>query len=201
MKREFNRIVLFLGFLTAIVGLWITALKSPAFVGLDFSVIAVILAFSFVNASNCVLKIVGYSLCGVLGANGLRAMLQLIGGVEEYFSIGSFVMSLGMVIMSIAALIYLVVLILGFLGFVKKSANGRHAEDSCLWTELGRYKEMLEDGILTEEEFVELKQRAMEGSSNQSPSMDDLKKWKKLLDQQVINQEEFATIKKNIFSK
>ena len=56
-------------------------------------------------------------------------------------------------------------------------------------------------GILTEEEFVELKQRAMEGSGNQSPSMDDLKKWKKLLDQQVINQEEFSTIKRNIFSK
>ena len=199
MKKEVNKIILFLGFLMAMVGLWLTALNNPSFTALSFTMITVILAFAFVNATNNVLKIVGYSLCGTLGASGIYALLVELSAM--YISIGAVLMAVGMILMALAALIYLVAFLLGFFGFVKKNEKGGDNEVSCLWTELGRYKEMQADGILTEDEFVELKQRAMDGSGNQSPSMDDLKKWKKLLDQQVITEEEFGAIKKNIFAK
>lgn len=197
MKKEINKIVLFLGFLTTVVGFWISVFTDYVFGGLNLTVIAVLLAFAFVNASNNVLKIVGYSLNVILGAIGLKAMLTL--GV--YFSVGTLVMSIGMLIMTLATVIYFVVFLLNYFGFVKTGTKNDVADAPCLWNELSRYKEMLADGIITADEFSELKQKAMEDADIQTPSIDDLKKWKKLLDQQIITDEEFASVKKNIFAK
>ena len=193
MKKEFNKIVAFIGFLTTLVGLWIGAFITYAYQGLNLVVIAVILAFAFINASNNVLKIVGYSLNVVLGAIGINAILIP-------FNVGTLVASIGMMIMTLATLIYFVMFVLSFFGFVKAAKDGGK-DAPCLWNELGRYKEMLTDGILTQDEFTELKQKAMENANVDVPSIDDLKKWKKLLDQQVITEDEFASIKKNIFAK
>ena len=199
MKKEFNKIVLFVGFLTVLVGIWISVFTSLVFEGLSATALAVILSFAFVNSSNKVLKTVGYSISAVLGAIGVNAIFTMF--IEGYIDIGAFVLAVGMVIMAFAALVYLFVFVLNYFGFVKKGQKEASKESVCLWNELIRFKEMQEDGILTSDEFSDLKQKAMDSAETVAPSMDDLKKWKKLLDQQVITEEEFASIKKNIFAK
>lgn len=201
MKKEINKIVLFLGFLTTVAGVWVSAFTDYVRDAITLTMIAAVLAIAFVNASNNVLKTVGYSLSAVLGAIGLDSIILMFNSKTYIISTGTFVTSIGMVIMSLGTLIYFVVFVLNFFGFVKTRAKNAPADAPCLYNELSRYKEMLGDGILTEEEFSELKQKAMDGADMQVPSMDDLKKWKRLLDQQVITQEEFASIKKNIFAK
>ena len=194
MKKEVNKIVSFLGFLTALAGIWISAFSAISFGGFDLTVIALILALAFVNASNNVLKIIGYSLNACLGAIGLGTLIRI-----PYLDIGTRVMAIGMLIMTLATIIYFFVFLLGYFGFVKQK-DKKAEEGSSLWNELNRYKELQEEGILTAEEFADLKQKAMDGADTSVPTMDDLKKWKKLLDQQVITAEEFASIKKNIFA-
>lgn len=199
MKKEVNKIIMFLGFLVTIVGAWVGVLtvKDYIFNTLNLTVIAVILAFAFVNSSNNVLKNVGYSLSAFVGAIGLDLILDM----GKKLKVGMLIMPVGMIIMALATVIYFVVFLLKFFGFVKVDGKNSVGDAPCLWNELGHYKEMLTDGILTEDEFSDLKQKAMENADIQAPSMDDLKKWKKLLDQQIITEEEFAAIKKNIFAK
>ena len=60
---------------------------------------------------------------------------------------------------------------------------------------------MLQDKILSEEEFDSLKQKTLANAEAKAISIDDLKKWKKLLDQQIITEAEFKQIKDNIFNK
>lgn len=194
MKKEVNKIVLFIGFLTAIAGIWISAFSAGNFGGMDITVIALVLALAFVNASANVLKIIGYSLNVLLGAIGLSALIKM-----PRMDIGTIVIAIGLLIMTLATVIYFFVFLLGYFGFVKQKGK-KASEAPSLWNELNRYKEMQEDGILTDDEFSDLKQKAMDGADASVPTMDDLKKWKKLLDQQVITAEEFASIKKNIFS-
>ena len=198
MKKEFNKIVLFIGLLVTMVGFWLRSFGST-FVGLDFTLIVMICAFGFVLVTNTVLKTMGYCLSATFGAIGISNILKMTAANE--LSIGLLTMSIGMIVMSLAAVIYFVRFLLGYFGFVKKIDKQGNLNEDCLWKELSRYKELLEDGILTEEEFSELKQRAMDGADRESTSMDDLKKWKKLMDQQVIDAEEFSSIKKNIFAK
>ena len=194
MKKEVNKIIAFLGFLAALTGIWFSAFSALTFGGVNMTVIALILAFAFVNASNNVLKIIGYSLNVCLGAIGMSNLVRL-----PYVDVGTLVMAIGMLIMTLATVIYFFVFLLGYFGFVKQK-DKKSSEAPSLWSELNRYKEMEEDGILTAEEFSDLKQKAMDGADTTVPTMDDLKKWKKLLDQQVITAEEFASIKKNIFA-
>lgn len=199
MKKEFNKIVLFVGFLTALVGIWVSVFTSLVFQGLSITALAVILSFAFVNSTNKALKTVGYSISAVLGAIGTNVILTMF--IEEAIDIGAFIFAVGMVIMAFAALVYLFVFVLNYFGFVKNGQKEASKESACLCNELIRFKEMKEDGILTADEFSDLKQKAMDGAETTTSSMDDLKKWKKLLDQQVITEEEFASIKKNIFAK
>ena len=194
MKKEVNKIIAFLGFLAALTGIWLSSFSALTFGGINLTVIALILALAFVNASNNVLKIIGYSLNVCLGAIGMSNLVRL-----PYVDIGTLVMAIGMLIMTLASVIYFFAFLLGYFGFVKQK-DKKSSEAPSLWSELNRYKEMEEDGILTAEEFSDLKQKAMDGADTTVPTMDDLKKWKKLLDQQVITAEEFASIKKNIFA-
>ena len=199
MKKELNKIILFIGFLVVVVGAWIVAFDvAPRVLVSTFSLpmIAAVLALAFVNSANNSLKTVGYSLAILLGAFGLRMIW-----FDWLYTTGELISAIGFIIMALATVCYLIVRLLALFGFVKKTRNHASSESICLWNELTRYKEMLEDGILTEEEFSELKQKAMTGADAKEPTMDDLKKWKKLLDQQIINDEEFIAIKKNIFAK
>ena len=200
MKKEFNKIILFIGLAVAIIGVWYMAIASElSFLMNAFSVplIAAILAFTFVCTSKDSLKTVGYALSALLGAHGLRTIVLFDG----YIRISEMITAVGFIIMSLATVCHLIMILLGLLGFVKKNRNNATADANGLCDELTHYKELLKDGILNEEEFAELKQKAMEGADQKAPTMDDLKKWKKLLDQQVINDEEFVAIKKNIFAK
>ena len=117
MKKEFNKIVLFVGFLTVLVGIWISVFTSLVFEGLSATALAVILSFAFVNSSNKVLKTVGYSISAVLGATGIGAILAML--IEGYIDIGAFISAVGMVLMAFAALVYLFVFVLNYFGFVK----------------------------------------------------------------------------------
>ena len=196
MKKEFNKIVLFIGFLATIVGLWISIFTGYVFMGLDLAIISVILALAFVNATNNVLKIVGYSLNVVTGAIGLRALCLM-----PYFDLGTLIMAIGMMIMTFASIVYFFGFLLAYLGFVKASETESGGEDSHLFNELVRYKEMQDEGILSADEFADLKQNVMGAIDDVKLTMDDLKKWKNLLDQNVITEAEFTYIKKNIFAK
>ena len=69
-------------------------------------------------------------------------------------------------------------------------------------SQLGKYKEMEKENIITDEEFVQLKGQALQSiGDNNRLTFEDLKKWKKLLDQQVLTEEEFSQLKSKIFNK
>ena len=85
--------------------------------------------------------------------------------------------AVGMLIMGSAVLLYTLLLILKVFGFVKNSTFDEICTSTTL-DELGRYKEMLHDKILTEDEFDKLKQKVLSNAESRAVSMDDLKKWK-----------------------
>lgn len=195
MKKELNKVIMFIGFVVTIVGLIICAAADGANFASVFtlSTIAAVLAVTFIFAKNDIVKNVGYGLAGLLGVYGI-GMMQ----VSEDFMVAS----VGMIVMFVAAVIYFFVVCLKFFGFVKK---GEH-EEACgnvgnLLNTLSAYKEMQQEKVLSDEEFAELKQKIFETADKKTVSLDDLKKWKKLLDQGVITEEEFTQIKSGIFSK
>ena len=103
MKKALDKTVLFLGLLTIITGFWISALTNLTFSVLNQNLILVVLAVAFANCSTKALKIVGYSLSAILGTFGVKTFIML-----DYSDIGTVVMSVGQIIMSLAAVIYLV---------------------------------------------------------------------------------------------
>ncbi len=200
MKKEVNKIILTLGFITSMVGLWYNAINgnlNRVVYAFEVSMLAAVLAIAFIFASNTTLKNLGYGLTALLGATGIRSIILMDGNIY----IGLLIPAIGFIIMSLSGILYLFALLFKFFGFVKKNDQQNCLVSSGLLNELARYKEMQDDKVLTEEEFSELKQRAMENTDNKISSVEDLKKWKKLLDQQIITEEEFANIKKNIFAK
>ena len=193
MKKEVNKIVLVIGFIVAIIGIYISAFADTIVSFTSFiwatANIATILAVTFVFAKNEVVKNIGYILALFLGANGL---LNILVNVDT----GIFVSSVGYVIMATGALIYYVIFILKFFGFVKIKNNSRTKKETII-DELNGYAELKKDGVITDEEFIEIKQSIFNGTDNKKDSyIDDLKKWKKLLDQQIITETDFTEIKK-----
>ena len=193
MKKEVNKIILVIGFIIALVGTYISMLIDDISL-INYlwatSNIAVILAVTFIFSKNEIIKNVGYILALYLGANG--TFYVLLGP-----DIGALVVSIGYIIMAVGALIYYVIFILKFFGFVKVGYTSKTRKGAII-DELNGYADLKKAGLITDEEFVEIKQKLFNGSDNKKDSsMDDLKKWKKLFDQQIISEAEFAEIKKD----
>lgn len=196
MKKEFNKILLIIGFIVSLIGVYISAAMSEILlVNVVWSTanIAMLLSVTFVFSKNYILKNIGYILSLLLGAQGV---LLFLGSPVEY--IGSLVTLIGYAIMAVAALVYFVIQILKFFGFVKIAGTTKN--DNVI-DEINSYGDLKKDGIITDEEFFEIKQKLLNGSAKKKDSsMDDLKKWKKLLDQEIINEAEFANVKKNFLN-
>ncbi len=193
MKKEFNKILMVIGFAIAALG----AILAPVMAMSVESIVATsyivpILAVCFVFAKNNVLKNVGYGLNVICGVNGIT---YLCFGMN----IDQMLLGVGLLIMFIATVLYFLLLCLKFFGFVKSG------KENCVGSDpikvLSQYKELVNDKIVTEEEFDELKKNLLANNETKVNSIEDLKKWKKALDQKVITEEEYASVKASIFTK
>ena len=205
MKKEAHKIVLVIGFIIALIGTYISAIvKEVSLISVISTSVSVtlLLAVPFVFAKNEVVKNIGYFMALFAGAQGVLN-LMLLTDLKELTEkqIGGLVVSVGYIVMTVAALMYYVMFIFRFFGFVKVS---KASKGDAVIDDINRYGEMKKDGIITDEEFLEIKQNILSGSSKnkkEESSMDDLKKWKKLLDQQIISEAEFTEIKKDFLNK
>lgn len=197
MKKSIVNVLMFVGFIVVVVGLLIGGISdemSAAYVltnAFNLPYLATVLAVCFIGAKNGVVKNVGYALAAVAGVYGIVLI------TTETMVVAA----VGMILMLLAALGYVITLILAYFGFVKSEAQAS-ASTASISTLLGKYKEMEAEKVITEEEFCQLKANALQTlSEKENVSLEDLKKWKKLLDQKVINEEEFAQLKGKVFTK
>lgn len=210
MKKHLSQIIVFLGFLVVVLGAFIDpmivkevvakttpktdaeikaalALARATFVSpVTLINIAGVIALGFVFTKNKALVNIGYAMCGLLGANGLVYLIK----VE--FTIAS----IGQLIMLLGAIVYLIMTLISFFGYVKGGSSDEE-QVADVSASLNSYKEMQTNGVITEEEFDTLKAKVL--TSAKVDTVNDLKKWKKLLDQKVITEDEFAQIKSKIF--
>ncbi len=197
MKKFFTQILAPIGFVVALIG-FISGYKNATLI-LAFSsiyFIAAVLAAGFVFAKNETVKNMGYILCAVAGTGGVVTLLNLL--EAEVMSLGSLIVSIGLIIMLIPALLYAIIQFFSWCGFTRKKSK---ADADDIATALNQYKTMEKEKILSTEEFDELKSNLLKNRVSASTSFDDLKKWKKLLDQQIITEEEFANLKAQAFKK
>ena len=196
MKKELNKILMFIGFIVTVVGVIICGVSNKANFALVFTIpnLATVFALTLIFAKNETVKNTGYALAGLVGAYGVATMAS---ENEDLM-----VAAVGMILMLVAAAIYFFVICLKFFGFVKDSEKSSvRSESGNLLATLEKYKEMQQEKVLSEEEFADLKQKVFAAVEHKAVSVEDLKKWKKLLDQKVITEEEFAQIKADIFNK
>ena len=196
MKKELNKILMFIGFIVTVVGVIICGVSNKANFALVFTIpnLAAVFALTLIFAKNETVKNTGYALAGLVGAYGVATMAS---ENEDLM-----VAAVGMILMLVAAAIYFYVICLKFFGFVKDSEiSSVRSESGNLLATLEKYKEMQQEKVLSDEEFADLKQKVFAAVEHKAVSVEDLKKWKKLLDQKVITEEEFAQIKADIFNK
>lgn len=196
MKKEVNKFIIVIGFFVAILGVILSPIIDffPLNISFDFLSCGLIILFgaTFIFAKNNIVKNFGYGICAI---SFVQSLPYIISGKFT----GLIIYGIGAALMFIGALLYVLVLIVKYCGFVK----GR--EESLATTNvlgvLNKYKDLKTENILTEEEFNEIKSKILASANNQSQDIDDLKKWKKAVAQQVITEEEYTTIKNSILSK
>ncbi len=201
MKKEWNKVVMVIGFLVSVLGAIIGAIESlkgaTLILGYATSTMLVaLLGAAFVFAKNSVVKNVGYGLAAIVGVWGIATIMD-VNAVTA--AVGYMISCVGAIIMLVASFIYFIVLALDFFGFVKRKSE--EAKKACAIDALPEYKAMKDEQLLTDEEFEGVKRSVLENAEVKINSLYDLKKWKKLLDQKVITEEEFSAVKKEYFSK
>ena len=191
MKKEFNKIIIFIGFIVCVIGLLIASTSPLLGTTINTLSIAPLLAVTFIFAKNSVVKNVGYGLCGINISTALSC-----------FNYGELsVVGVGLIIMFFGAFIYFLTLVLAFFGFVKGDAKNSASQSTSLLSALEKYKNLVDEKVLSEDEFNELKKNLLSSSPNQATSIDDLKKWKKAVEQSLISEDEYQNIKSSILSK
>lgn len=205
MKKELNKITIFLGFIVFSIGVIISATAKVNEIGtilgsINFLSIylATILAVVFIFTENRTLGNIGYSLMVLLGAFGLSCVLA------KEIETGKMISGIGMLVMFVGMVMYFILICLKYFGFVKTNDENKvlNKNDDALKI-LSYYKELQAENILTDEEFEETKQKLLNDirPKAKSMAMDDIKKWKKLLDQKIISDEEFTAIKAEMLRK
>ena len=190
MKKSITKLVMFAGFILAIIGIIVDAMISEMIISTTLLYLPAVFAICFINSKNNVLINFGYCLAGILGALGLAGFM--VTDLE-----GSLVTTLGYIVMSISSVFYLITLILNFFGFVKKGKSDDG--EGNIVAVLNKYKELEKEKVITADEFEGLKSKALKCAESEKYSVEDLKKWKKLFDQQIITEEEFSSVKNKIF--
>lgn len=207
MKKEINQILIVIGFIVVLVGLILAPITSvvpsidggeviiPAQINLSSIAIVSLLGATFIFAKNSIVKNIGYGLCAIDAGVALNALFN-------GYNIGLMIYAFGYFIMLIGALLYFLVVVLKFFGFVKdKKTDSTISETTNLLDALNKYRTLVEETILSEEEFNDIKANLFASTSNKAKSIDDLKKWKKAVEQNVITEEEYASIKSGILNK
>lgn len=194
MKKEFNKILMVVGFVVAALGAFLMPMMVKVVESTLSStyIIVPILAVCFVFAKNNVLKNVGYALTVLCGIDGINCLIN--GSGTALILIG-----IGLLTMFVAAVIYFLLLCLKYFGFVKSGKVSCGGSDTI--KVLSQYNELVNEKIVTEEEFDELKKNLFASNETKVGSIEDLKKWKKALDQKIITEEEYASVKAGIFVK
>ena len=190
MKKELNKIIIFIGIVLVAVGSIIKALSTYSGVN-DSLLLLGGLGGCFIFAKNETLKNVGYIICAYAGAFGLNYL--------NYPQNGGLIYAIGSIAILVGVLLYYLKVVLAFFGFSTKSNTDFCSEN--IVASLVKLKEMHSENVLSEEEYNLLKNNALESSVNGKTSLEDFKKWKKLLDQKVITEEEFAALKAKVFGK
>ncbi len=200
MKKTLNQIFMVIGFVVTVIGILLANVESYGAVLATFAIpaIAAVFAVTCIFAANNVIKSIGYALASLVASYGIGVLSWID---PKNLEIGVLVSAVGMTLMGVAVLLYGLIFVLKLFGFVKSTQPKESKALNSALEELGHYKELLQDKILTEDEFADLKQKALANSDKKAISIDDLKKWKKLLDQQIITEAEFAQIKEEIFNK
>ena len=196
MKKFFTQILTLIAFITIMVGMVIVG--SDTEMGFNTVVLAMIpsivllpaLATVFVFAKTETLNIAGYVLSTMTAVYGLLTFFT-----DSTYDIISF----GMMLMAVPAIIYAFIKLFALLGFVRAKDVKSNANDVA--TMLNQYKALEKEAILSAEEFEDLKSKVLKNTNTEATSVDDLKKWKKLYDQQVITEEEFTNLKAKTFNK
>ena len=182
-----------IGFAIAVAGVILSATESVAVEAIGS--LAAALACAFVFSKNEIVKIVGYTLSVLVGAEGLQTVLLIMNGyVPDSYAI----IAIGYIVMLVPAVIYALIKLFDYLGFVRAGSVKCNCDDIA--TLLTQYKAMEKEDVLSTEEFATLKEKVLENSNSKVTGLDDLKKWKKLLDQQVITEDEFANLKAKVFN-
>ncbi len=206
MKNKIKKILTFIGFVVVVISTIIYAMSATIpsdeygvdvtiFLSLGQALLTAVLpaifAVCFIFSNNKTLNNFGYALSAINLANAFI-----------YFaSYDLTIMAVGLIIMSLASVLYLVEIVFAFFGYVLNKTKGCGAceESSSDFSEVEKYSQMLTDGIITEEEYASLKAKIFAlGKKKGSSSVEDLKKWKKLFDKNLISSEEFASIKAKI---
>ncbi len=203
MKKELNKIIIFIGYTVFFVGVVLSGASDTMEIAILLATInivsvylAILLSVPFIFAENKLLKNIGYSLIAL--SSGYALSIVLTAGIET----GMMISSVGMLVMFLGALMRFIMICLNFFGFIK-TADGSSTVDKSrdALNILAYYKELQNENILTDEEFEETKQKLLNDMRPKANTMDDIKKWKKLLDQKVINEEEFTAIKAEMLGK
>ena len=201
MKKTIHQILMVIGFAILVAGTAIVNLMTEgAALNATFTTcnLAAIFAVTCIFANNTVIKHIGYCLAAFVATMGAGVLAWID---PNNMDIGMILSAIGMLVMGVAVILYVLIFILKLFGFVKNGTPCECGATTATLDELSRYKEMLQDKILTEEEFNDLKQKTLENAQCKEISIDDLKKWKKLLDQQIITEAEFKKIKEDLFNK
>ncbi len=190
MKDKIKKIITFIGFIVVIIAAIMLGLE-----GVSTSLMSVALpsvfAICFIFANNSTLKNFGYAISAV----------NLAVGVASLESDKTMILAVGLIIMSLASVLYFIEIVFGFFGYVLNRSKGRAKCDTACddFGEIEKYAQMYAEGILNEEEYTSLKAKVLSiETSNKQSSIDDLKKWKKLFDKKLISEEEYSSIKTKI---
>lgn len=190
MKDKIKKIITFIGFTVVIIAAIMLGLEG---VGASLMSIALpsVFAICFIFANNSTLKNFGYAISAV----------NLAVGVASLESDETMILAVGLIIMSLASVLYFIEIVFGFFGYVLNRSKGRAKCDTACddFGEIEKYAQMYAEGILNEEEYTSLKAKVLSiETSNKQSSIDDLKKWKKLFDKKLISDEEYSSIKTKI---
>ena len=184
MKNKVYGFFSIVALVTTIIGL---ILVGVAVFSLPIYIIVLpVLCSSFIFAKNNVIRNVGFALCGITAALGFAL---ITGSIDYSFEeVDIILLGVGFAIYSIIALIKLISSVLSFFGYTR-------AKPIAILKEA---KQLEADGLLTEEEFSEIKSKTLNNDTETVSSFEELKMWKKLFDQQIITEEEFSELKSKI---
>ena len=193
MKDKVKKILVFIGFMLIAVGAIISGLGSTISLT-SLGYLGGVFVICFINSNNKTLVNFGYAIAGIGIADGVVAITMKNAKIADILG------GAGMILMGVAALLYAIGIVCRFFGVTRTKKGYKNNEMSTI-EEIETYAEMKKDGILTEEEFVEMKNKVFKVEETTKSNIEDLKKWKKLFDQKVITEEEFSSVKAEVLKK